>query len=117
GLVLRSYEFTEYRTPEPDAPAPNRSATIAVRDPEAAEAAFAPLAAQAEGVILARDLGSEPANVLTTTAFADRLAALADLGIEVEVLDEDELARLGMRALLAVGQGSDSPSKVVVMQW
>ncbi len=117
GLVLRSYEFTEYRTAEADAKAPNREVTIAVKDPEAAEAAFAPFAAQAEGVIFTRDLVSEPANVLTTTAFAERLVALGELGVKVEVLDEDELERLGMRTLLAVGQGSDSPSKVVVMQW
>jgi leucyl aminopeptidase len=117
GLVLRAYDFTEYRTPEPDAKTPNRSVTIAVRDRAAAEAAFAPLAAQAEGVYFTRDLVSEPANVLTTTAFAERLAALAELGLEVEVLEEDELERLGMRTLLAVGMGSETPSKVVVMQW
>jgi len=55
--------------------------------------------------------------VLTTSDFADRLLAMRELGLEVEVLDEDELERLGMRALLAVGQGSESPSKVVVMRW
>ena len=117
GLALRAYEFREYRTPEPDAPAPNRAVSFQVRAPEAAAAAFSPLAAQAEGVFLARDLTSEPANVLTTTEFAERLTALRDLGVEVEVLDEPELAALGMRTLLAVGQGSTSPSKVVVMQW
>jgi leucyl aminopeptidase len=88
-----------------------------VRDPAAADAAFAPLAAQAEGVYLARDLVSEPANVLGTIEFASRLFGLKDLGVEVEVLDEPELERLGMRTLLAVGAGSESPSKVVVMQW
>ena len=62
-----------------------------MRDPEAAEAAFAPLAAQAEGVFFTRDLVSEPANVLTTTEFAERLDGLRDLGVEVEVLDEAEL--------------------------
>ena len=117
GLALRAYEFREYRTPEPDAPAPNRAVSFQVRAPEAAAAAFAPLAAQAEGVFLARDLISEPANVLTTTEFAERLTGLKELGVEVEVLDEPELAALGMRTLLAVGQGSRSPSKVVVMQW
>ena len=91
--------------------------TFQVRAPEAAAAAFSPLAAQAEGVFLARDLTSEPANVLTTTEFAERLTGLKELGVEVEVLDEPELAALGMRTLLAVGQGSTSPSKVVVMQW
>jgi leucyl aminopeptidase len=55
--------------------------------------------------------------VLTTDDFAARLAAMGELGLEVEILEEDELARLGMRTLLAVGQGSESPSKVVVMQW
>jgi leucyl aminopeptidase len=55
--------------------------------------------------------------VLTTTDFAKRLEGLIDHGVEVEVLEEVDLEKLGMRTLLAVGQGSDSPSKVVVMQW
>jgi len=55
--------------------------------------------------------------VLTTTVFASELSALAELGITVEVFDESALEKLGMRTLLCVGQGSDSPSKVVVMQW
>jgi leucyl aminopeptidase len=75
------------------------------------------MTAVAEGVFFTRDLVSEPSNVLTTEEFAARLAAMADLGLEVEILDEAELETLGMRALLAVGQGSESPSKVVVMQW
>ena len=71
----------------------------------------------AEGVFFTRDLVNEPANVLTTDDFAARLAAMQELGLEVEILEEDELAKLGMGALLGVGQGSESPSKVVVMQW
>jgi leucyl aminopeptidase len=55
--------------------------------------------------------------VLSTVEFAERLAALGKLGVKVEVLEEAELERLGMRTLLAVGMGSESPSKVVVMQW
>ena len=76
-----------------------------------------PLYAVADGVRMTRDLTNEPANVLTTTEFADRLKEMEALGLEVEVLEEDKLAELGMRTLLSVGQGSDSPSKVVVMQW
>ncbi|HRO11446.1 leucyl aminopeptidase [Amaricoccus sp.] len=117
GLALRAYAFETYRTPGKDTPAPNRSVAFQVRDPEAAAAAFAPLAAQLDGVCFTRDLVSEPANVLGTVEFARRLLALKELGIEVEVLDEPELESLGMRTLLAVGQGSESPSKVVVMQW
>ncbi len=117
GLALRAYAFNDYRTSEADAPEPNRGATFQVKDPDAAGDAFAPLAAQAEGVFFTRDLVSEPANVLTTTEFADRLTGLRELGVEVEVLEEPDLEALGMRTLLAVGQGSESPSKVVVMQW
>jgi leucyl aminopeptidase len=68
-------------------------------------------------VFFTRDLVNEPANVLTTTEFAARLEGLRDIGVKVAVMEEDELAALGMRALLAVGQGSESPSKVVVMEW
>lgn len=87
------------------------------RAPEALARDAAYGAAVAEGVFFTRDLVSEPANVLTTSDFADRLLAMRELGVDVEVLDEEALAELGMRALLAVGQGSESPSKVVVMRW
>jgi len=88
-----------------------------VRDPAAAAAAWAPREAALRGVIATRDLVNEPANVLGTEEFASRLTALGALGLKVEVLDEPDLERLGMRTLLAVGRGSASPSKVVVLQW
>ncbi|HCT33469.1 MAG TPA: hypothetical protein DF966_09955, partial [Sulfitobacter sp.] len=47
--------------------------------------------------------------ILTTTEFADRLAEMESIGLEVEVLDEAKLEELGMRTLLSVGQGSASP--------
>jgi leucyl aminopeptidase len=114
GLALRAYEFTDHKTAEAEAQA---GAVVMVSKPEDISAAAAPMMAVAEGVFFTRDLVSEPSNVLTTTEFAARLSALSDLGLEIEVLDEAELETLGMRALLAVGQGSESPSKVVVMQW
>jgi leucyl aminopeptidase len=55
--------------------------------------------------------------VLSTVEFAERLAALAEHGLEVEVLDEARLEELGMRTLLAVARGSETPARVVVMQW
>ncbi|TJZ93426.1 leucyl aminopeptidase [Paracoccus gahaiensis] len=91
--------------------------TMMVKEPEVLAKAAQDAAAVAEGVFFTRDLVNEPANVLTTSDFADRLLAMQEIGLEVEVLDEDELAKLGMRALLAVGQGSESPTKVVVMRW
>lgn len=114
GIALRSYDFDAHKTKESDE---TGSVTIGHTKYEEVETAFAPLYAIADGVRMTRDLINEPANVLTTTEFADRLEEMQTLGLEVEVLDEDKLSELGMRTLLSVGQGSDSPSKVVVMHW
>jgi leucyl aminopeptidase len=114
GLALRSYSFDAHRSADAETPG---TVTIGHNKPEEIEAAFAPLMAVAEGVHMTRDLVNEPANVLTTTEFAARLEEMTALGLEVEVLEEAELEKLGMRTLLCVGQGSASPSKVVVMKW
>lgn len=114
GLSLRAYTFESHKTGD-KTEAPDFH--VMVNDPEAAQAAATANGAIAEGVFFTRDLTNEPANVLTTTEFANRLAEMSELGLEVEVLEEDQLEELGMRTLLSVGQGSDSPSKVVVMQW
>ncbi|RID93904.1 leucyl aminopeptidase [Gemmobacter lutimaris] len=114
GLALRAYDFTAHKTGSAKVPGP---VTLMVPNPEAAAAEAAPLAALAEGVFFTRDLVNEPANVLTTYDFAARLAAMQELGLDVEILEEEDLTKLGMRALLGVGQGSESPSKVVVMHW
>lgn len=114
GLVLRAYAFEKHKS-KPKARA--EAITVMVNGAPSVEAKFAPLSAVADGVFFTRDLVNEPANVLTTTEFADRLVALSRLGVKVEVLEEAELEKLGMGSLLCVGQGSVSPSKVVVMQW
>jgi leucyl aminopeptidase len=114
GIALRAYEFSAHKT---SAATVFGRVVMAVDDPQALARASAPLAALAEGVLFTRDLVNEPANILTTNDFAARLAAMQELGLEVEILDEPQLEKLGMRALLGVGQGSPSPSKVVVMQW
>jgi len=114
GLAMRAYDFEAHKTGEPTA---RGVVKMMIKDPEAVALAAKPMAAVAEGVFFTRDLVNEPANVLTTYDFAARLAAMQELGLEVEILEEDDLTKLGMGALLGVGQGSESPSKVVVMQW
>jgi leucyl aminopeptidase len=116
GMALRAYRFDAHRKLDETAE-PEGRVRVMSDDSEALARAAGPMAAIAEGVAFTRDLVNEPANVLTTDDFAARLAAMQELGLEVEILEEDDLARLGMGALLAVGQGSDSPSKVVVMRW
>ncbi|MEC7258730.1 MAG: leucyl aminopeptidase [Pseudomonadota bacterium] len=116
GLALKDYSFDAHKTGEDAAKTPAEVTVCHNAHEELAQAAQ-PLLAVAEGVHFTRDLVNEPANVLTTTEFANRLDEMKALGLKVEVLEEDELEKLGMRTLLSVGHGSDSPSKVVVMQW
>ncbi|HMQ41821.1 MAG TPA: leucyl aminopeptidase [Paracoccus sp. (in: a-proteobacteria)] len=121
GLALRGYDFSVYKSKKPEDGETSGSArprvTFMAAKPEALAKSAGDHAAVAEGVFFTRDLVNEPANVLTTSDFADRLKAMEALGLDVEVLEEADLEKLGMRALLAVGQGSVSPSKVVVMRW
>ncbi len=116
GTELRSYRFNPYKT----AKAEKKDLTeclFSVSRPEKAEAGYAPERAVAAGVMLARDLVNEPANVLTTEEFAARLLSLKDDGVDVTILHEADLEKIGMRSLLAVGQGSRSPSCAGVMRW
>jgi len=119
GVLLRAYAFDRYKTKrKDDEKAPeNRSVTIAVANGAAVRAAFTRRQAIGDGVIAARDLVNEPANVLYPEEFARRAGALKKLGVAVEVLGPGELKKLGMNALLGVGQGSTRESRVVVMRW
>jgi leucyl aminopeptidase len=122
AMALRLYDFRDYKTSDDEngEPAGNpgeRRITVLADQPTALRKAFAPFAALADGVFFTRDLVNEPANRLTTDEFAARLKALTELGIEVEILGEKALEKLGARALLAVGQGSRSETRMVVMKW
>ena len=113
GVSLGAYGFERHKTGDDSEKGPVK---VMTSDAEAA-GRIETINALASGVCFTRDLVNEPSNVLTTTEFAARLAALSKLGLKVEVLEEKALEKLGMRTLLAVGQGSESPSKVVVIEW
>jgi leucyl aminopeptidase len=118
GVRLRAYAFDRYKTQRKDDEKPTmRSVTIAVGDVAAARKAYDPRAAVSAGVLLARDLVNEPANILYPEEFARRASALKKLRVAVDVLDLKAIKKLGMNALLGVGQGSARESRVVVMRW
>ncbi len=118
AVALRLYDFRDYKTADDENGDPGeRTIQVLAARPAALAKLSAPFAALAEGIFFTRDLVNEPANRLTTDEFAARLAAMAELGIEVEILGEAELEKLGARALLAVGQGSPSETRIVVMKW
>ncbi|MBR0679770.1 leucyl aminopeptidase [Roseomonas eburnea] len=115
GIALGAWHFDALRTR--DVPKRLRRLTVRTGQPEAAEAAFARLAPGVAGCLLARELTVEPANRLTTRAFAERLEGLAEEGIDVEIHGRKWLEQHGFGALLAVGGGSDSPPRLVVLRW
>ncbi len=118
GATLRSYRFDRYKTRKgDDDPAAPATLSLHVADTLKAKKAMKTADAIADGVILARDLVNEPPNVLGTEEFAAIAEGLTKLGVEVEVLGEKQLKKIGMRALLGVGQGSHRESKVVIMRW
>ena len=118
GAQLRAYTFDRYKTRKGDDKAPDkRTLTVAAGDPGAARRAHARREAINVGVTTARDLVNEPANVLYPAEFTRRTSALKKFGLAVEVLDVKAMKKLGMNALLGVGQGSAHESRLVVMRW
>ncbi len=119
GLRLRDYRFDLYKTKKKDDvdDAGATGVVIAVADVAAVEQAVTERGAIADGVITARSLVNEPANVLYPEAFAERAAALASLGVAIEVLDEATMRAHGMGAILGVSQGSARPGRIVIMRW
>jgi len=118
GAQLRSYRFDKYKTKQKPEQKPSlQTLTVMTAVATAAEHAFEPLQQTAEAVFFARDLVSEPANVIYPETLAAEAEKLAKLGVKVEVLDEQRMRELEMNALVAVGQGSARPPRLVVMEW
>jgi leucyl aminopeptidase len=120
GLRLRGYRFDKYKTRKKDSEDNGAEAphfVIGSSHAAAAREAGHERFAIAEGVELARNLVNEPPNVLFPLEFADRAKALEKLGVDVHILDEKAMGKLGMNALLAVGRGSARESRLVAMRW
>ena len=118
GARLRSYRFDKYRTKETADKKPTLARlNLVVSGAGAAATGYNQLDRIADGVFMTRDLVSEPANVIYPQSLAARAKTLTKLGVGVEVLTEARMRRLGMGALLGVGQGSARDSYMVVMRW
>ncbi|WP_275790174.1 leucyl aminopeptidase [Pararhizobium gei] len=122
GMEMNAYTFDTYKTTKKDdddqkAPARPVKVTIVTEAATEAKRASANTQAVAEGVIMARTLVNEPANVLGPVEFAAKAKELEKLGVEVEILTEREMKKLGMGALLGVAQGSVRPPRLAIMQW
>jgi leucyl aminopeptidase len=117
GLKLRHYRFDRYKAARPDDTGEGLSVTLHVGNRAAADRAIADRDATTTGTLLARDLIHLPPNVLGTLEFVAEAEKLAKAGVEIEVLDEPAMHKLGMGALLAVAKGSARPPRLVIMRW
>ncbi len=117
GALLRNWRIDKYRTRLAETSKPSVTDLTVFGAPAEAEAAWPRFAAIADGVFLTRDLVAEPANVIFPESFVERCMHLAEMGVEITVLDVPAMEKLGMGALLGVGQGSRRPSRMIAMRW
>jgi len=119
GMRLRAYRFDRYKTKrkEGDDKATAAKIEIGVADVARARKVWGERGGMADAVLFARDLVNEPANVLYPVEFARRAGTLKRLGVTVDAFDVAAMKRLGMNALLGVGQGSAHDSRMVIMRW
>jgi leucyl aminopeptidase len=114
GLKLKSYEFNKYKTKKE-----TRFISITVLGNKNKPSTQNQLKFKAleEGIFYARDLVSEPGNILHPDEYAKRLNSLRKDGLKVNIYNEKKLKKLGMNALLGVGMGSTRGSYLVTMEW
>ncbi len=114
GLKLKSYEFKKYKTKKE-----TRSISISIIGNKNKPSNQNQLKFKAleEGTFYARDLVSEPGNILHPDEYAKRLSSLRKDGLKISIYDEKKLKKLGMFSLLGVGQGSVRGSYLVTMEW
>lgn len=118
GAKLKTYRFDKYRTKEKAEEKPTlKQLSFVVDSEKEAQVEFKYWQKLAEGMYLTRDLVSEPPNVLYPESMAERCKELSKLGIDIEILGVKEMRKLGMGALLGVGQGSVREPRLVVMSW
>ena len=118
GARLRGWRYDKYRT---KLAADQQASLTTVRiagAPDGTEAAWEVEAALADGIELTRELVTEPANIIYPESFVERVKPRAEaVGLKVRVLDDTEMAGLGMGALLGVAQGSRRPARLLVLEW
>lgn len=117
GAELRNWSHDQYRTKLPAKSKVTLREIGVIHPPKGLAAAWSDQAAIAAGVALTRELVTEPANIIYPESFVERCKPLEAMGVEITVLGQDEMEKLGMGALLGVSQGSVRPPRLLVMRW
>ena len=114
GIKLKSYEFNKYKTKKETK---KINLDIFGNKNKLTTKDQLKFKALEEGIFYARDLVSEPGNILHPDEYAKRLSSLKKYGLKVNIYDDKKLKKLGMNSLLGVGQGSIRGSYLVTMEW
>ena len=114
GLKLKSYEFNIYKSKKKKN---NLKIILIGKQSSLSLKNKLKFRAMEEGTFFTRDLVSEPGNVLHPDEYARRLNSLKKIGLKINIYNEKKLKKLGMNALLGVGQGSIRGSYLVTMEW
>ena len=114
GLKLKSYEFNIYKSKKEKS---SISINVIGKKNKISSQNQLRFKALEEGTFFARDLVSEPGNILHPDEYAKRLNTLKTHGLKINIYNEKKLIKLGMNALLGVGQGSIRGSYLVTMEW
>jgi len=119
AAALRGWRYDRYRTRlKEKQKATLETVTIVGAGAEAEKRYASRYASVVEGVALTRELVTEPANIIYPETFVERVTeSVKGLGMEIQVLERDEMAKLGMGALLGVSQGSVRDPKLLIMKW
>ena len=114
GLKLKSYRFNKYKTKKDSV---ILKINIIGKNNKPSAQSQLKFKALEEGTFYTRDLVSEPGNVLHPDEYAKRLKTLKRYGLKINIYDTKQMKKLGMNALLGVGQGSIRGSYLVTMEW
>jgi len=117
GFNLKSYAFNKYKTQKKETISEKIYFKIITSKKEKIENKYKYYNAIKEGVFLTRDLVSEPPNILNPKKYVEEIKKLSKLGLKIKSYDEKDLKKLGLNAILGVGQGSVNGSYLVVIEW
>jgi len=117
GFNLKSYTFNKYKTLKKEIFNKKIDLKIITTNKDKIENKYKYYDAIKEGVFLTRDLVSEPPNVLNPKSYVEEIKKLSKLGLKIKSYNEKDLKKIGLNALLGVGQGSVNESYLVTIEW
>ena len=117
GFNLKSYTFDKYKTLKKEKIDKKINLEIITSNKEKIEKKYKYYDSIKEGVFLTRDLVSEPPNVLNPKTYVQIIKKLSKLGLKIKIYNEKEMKKLGLNALVGVGQGSVNESYLVTIEW